>query len=374
MKTKSLFILPILATFLASCGFGGTHVINYDSTSLIPVDPQQPDSGDGYQKVSEFAFNLQDVKKTTETYGLSSKGDSKLLVVPVEFLDAPEWTSAKLEVLNRGFFGASGDTSWQSVASYYKASSYGNLNISGEVAPVFHINMTTAEASSYVQDDNPVPDTVVTSLFKEASAYNELRKAYDTDKDGYVDAVAFIYSNTPKSEKGYWAWVYWTDENRSTDLPNVNSYLWMSYSFFSGSKYAGYGSGIDSHTAIHEVGHLLGLDDYYLYQDDKYEQTFDPSGGIEMHSYNIGDDNIYSKFALGWVNPYYIKTEKSVTLKLRSSALYGDAIIINDSWNMNSMDEYLMIEYYTPQCMNEKDDLQSYSANTTKGTDRMYTT
>lgn len=374
MKTKSLFILPILATFLASCGFGGTHIINYDSTSLIPVDPQQPDSGDGYQKVSEFAFNLQDVKKTTETYGLSSKGDSKLLVVPVEFSDAPEWTSAKLEVLNRGFFGASGDTSWQSVASYYKASSYGNLNISGEVAPVFHIDMTTAEASSYVQDDNPVPDTVVTSLFKEASAYNELRKAYDTDEDGYVDAVAFIYSNTPKSEKGYWAWVYWTDENRSTDLPNVNSYLWMSYSFFSGSKYAGYGSGIDSHTAIHEVGHLLGLDDYYLYQDDKYEKTFDPSGGIEMHSYNIGDDNIYSKFALGWVNPYYVKTEKSVTLKLRSSALYGDAIIINDSWNMNSMDEYLMIEYYTPQGMNEKDAVQSYSANTTKGTDRMYTT
>ena len=32
-----------------------------------------------------------------------------------------------------------------------------------------------------------------------------------------------------------------------------------------------------------------------------------------------------------------------------------------------------MIEYYTPQGMNEKDANQSYSANTTKGTDRMYT-
>ena len=373
MNTKSLFILPILATFLASCGFGGTQIINYDSTSLIPIDPQQPDSGDGYQKISEFAYNLQDVKKTTETNGLSSTGDSKLLVVPVQFSNAPEWTNAKLEVIQRAFFGEAGETSWQSVASYYKTSSYGNLNISGEITPVFKLDVTMEEASSYVKDDNPSPDAVVTSYFKEDKNYDELRKKYDVDNDGYVDSIAFIYSNSPKSQNGYWAWVYWTDEGRSSELPNVNAYLWMSYSFFTGSRYAGYGSGIDAHTAIHEVGHLLGLDDYYLYQDDPYEKTFDPSGGIEMHSYNIGDDNIYSKFALGWVNPYYVKTEKSVSLKLRSSALYGDAIIINDSWNMNSMDEYLIIEYYTPQGMNEKDALQSYSPNTTSGTDKMYT-
>ena len=91
-----------------------------------------------------------------------------------------------------------------------------------------------------------------------------------------------------------------------------------------------------------------------------------------MHSYNIGDENIYSKFALGWVNPYYVKTDSSVTLELRSSAFYGDAIILNDSWNGNSMDEYIIIEYYTPQGMNEQDAKSAYKPNGDKA-NRMYT-
>ena len=376
MKKGWLLFAPILSLTMSGCGFGGTTIIHYDSTSAISIDPLQPDSGEGYKKINSFDFNLQDVKVTTGQHSLSSVGDSYLLVVPVEFSNAPKWSLSSLEVINKGFFGDASDTAWQSVSSFYRASSYGQLNIKGEVAKTLSIPLTVQEASAHKVDGKASPDEVAITYFNADSSYDELRKAYDTNGDGYIDSIAFVYSNQidyssdTEKDNGYWAWVYWNSERASTSLPVINSYLWMSYYFFTGSDYAGYGTDIDAHTAIHETGHLLGLDDYYQY--DK-EYKFDPSGGLEMHSFNIGDENIYSKLALGWVNPYYVKSSDSVTLSLRSSAIYGDAIIINDDWTGNSMDEYLIIEYYTPQGMNEKDSIFSYKPNRKQKTDKMFT-
>ena len=368
MKNRSLFILPLLTVFLCSCGLWGTTVIDYN-TSAPDIPARQPDEGDGYKKYSNFDFNLQDVKKTIGLNSLKSKGESALLVVPVKFSDGPNWTASKLDVVKKGFFGTQSEVSWQSVASFYYSASYGNLTIKGEVAHTLEVPVTISEASKHLSDGQAAPDELMLQYFDDDTSYDSLRKQYDVNKDGYIDSVVFVYSNDINSKAGYWAWVYWADYKASTTRPTVNSYLWMSYSFFTGSKYAGYESGIDSHTATHEVGHLLGLDDYYQYDDD---DKFDPSGAIEMHSYNIGDENIYSKFALGWVNPYYVKTDSSVTLELRSSAFYGDAIILNDSWNGNSMDEYIIIEYYTPQGMNEQDAKSAYKPNGDKA-NRMYT-
>ena len=363
MKNRFLFALPLLFT-LSSC-----VVVFYGSTSLEPISPYQDDKGEGYEKVSNFSFNLQNVKKTTKQIALDSTGDSTILVVPVQFSGSPSWTQSKISVVEKGFFGAASETSWQSVSSYYAASSYGKLNITGEVAPVLQMSITALQASQHLSDDDqPAPDELVVKAFESSASYNSYRKTHDKNGDGYVDSVVFVYSNEIDSDSGYWAWVYWNNSDKNAANPSVNSYLWMSYNFFTGSSYAAYGSGIDSHTAIHETGHLLGLDDYYQYDKNS---TFDPSGALEMQSFNIGDQNIYSKFALGWVNPYYVKTESEVTLKLRSSALYGDAILINDSWNHNSMDEYLIIEYYTPQGMNEKDARYRYTPNGKKA-NKMY--
>ncbi len=368
MKNRSLFILPLLTLFVSSCGLWGTTIIDYNN-SVPDIPPRQADEGDGYKKYSNFSFNLQDVKKTLGIHPLSSRGEAALLVVPVKFSDGPTWSSSRLDVVRKGFFGTPEEVSWQSVSSFYRSASYGNLNIKGEVAHVLSIPVSTSEAAQNIVDGNPAPDEFALNYFNADSSYDSFRKQYDTNKDGYIDSIVFVYSNEINSKKGYWAWVYWAKDNPSSSRPGVNSYLWMSYSFFTGSKYSGYENGIDAHTATHEVGHLLGLDDYYQYDSD---DKFDPSGAIEMHSYNIGDENIYSKFALGWVNPYYVSTDSSVTLELRSSAYYGDAIIINDTWNGNSMDEYIIIEYYTPQGMNEQDAKSIYKPNGDSA-NRMYT-
>ncbi len=142
--------------------------------------------------------------------------------------------------------------------------------------------------------------------------------------------------------------------------------MWLSYEFI----HEGYGNNaIDAHTFIHEMGHILGLDDYYCY--DSYEEGYggnypwNCAGELDMQSYNVGDHNIYSKFSLGWLEPKWIK--ESGEVKLRPSNQYGDAILLKDSWNGTIFDEYILIEFYTPEGLNEKDATSQYS-----GRDKMY--
>lgn len=339
-------VILALSAVLSSC-FGG----NPTSTSLSPF---QPDSGDGYKKVSNFSFTQRDVLKTTETISLNSIGEQKILVVPVQIGNAKEWTSEMIDNTNKAFFGKAEETGWESVSSFYEASSYGKLHISGEVAPVFKVPSVGLGE----------PDQIVVTQFENSTSYDTYRKSYDKDNDGYIDSVVFMYSSPINDSRGYWAWVYWGESDPSLTLPTVNTYMWCGYQFICDkdskqSRYAAYGEKVDAHTVIHETGHMLGLDDYYCYDD----RGWDPSGAIEMHSNNIGDENIFSKTLLGWTEPYYVKTDSSVSLTLRSSALYGDAIIINDSWNNSACDEYLIIEYYSPHGMNAKDAASRYPCN-----------
>lgn len=375
MKNKYLFILPLFATTLCGCNFFGTTIIYppkpYIPTHVDPISPFQEDEGKGYKKYYEFTHNLQTVNRTHGSIPLQSLDDTYLLIVPVQFSNGPAWNESTLDIVNKGFFGTYEDTGWESVKSFYEKSSYGKLTLHGEIAPVLKMNITTTAASKKLVDGKPAPDELVTDVFVNNPEYDSYRKKYDKDEDGFVDSVVFVYSNSIDSDKGYWAWVYWDNESPDEEVPSLNSYLWMSYNFFTGSNYCDPDIKIDCHTAIHETGHLFGLDDYYQYDEDN---KFDPSGGIEMHSYNIGDENIYSKFALGWVNPYYVKTDSSVTLTLRTSAFYGDAILINDYWNENSMDEYLIVEYYSPLGLNERDSNSEYKGNRGSDASRMYTT
>ena len=63
--------------------------------------------------------------------------------------------------------------------------------------------------------------------------------------------------------------------------------MWVSYDFVN-DKYLDFYNynKLDTHTFVHESGHLLGLNDYYCYDT---ENTWDPAGVLDMQSYNVGD-------------------------------------------------------------------------------------
>jgi len=72
-----------------------------------------------------------------------------------------------------------------------------------------------------------------------------------------------------------------------------------------------------------------------------------------MMDMNIGDHNAFSKMLLDWTTPYVI--QKPTTFKLHSFIKTGECIILTSSWNQTPMDEYLLLEFYTPTGINKKD-------------------
>lgn len=345
------------------------------TTSKGEITSNVPGSVDNYYKATDTKYTLKDINKGINWNTLNSTGNQKVLVVPVHFKSAASWTSAKLENLNNVFFGNANDTNWESVKTYFNKSSYGNLSISGEVySEVLEVNMTSTTFDSkyydyYYNNVGTVsydPGEYMGTLLHNSITDSNLLKEYDQDKDGYIDAVIYCYSNAYSYDDTsvFWAWVSGAYLDANVNKPTTNIHVWVSYEFIN-DTYQSYGAptGLDGHTFIHEMGHILGLDDYYCYDTSN---KWDPAGALDMQSYNIGDHNIYSKFSLGWVDPYVVTGDADI--KLRSSALYGDAILIKNDWNGTIFDEYILIEYYTPEGLNEQDSLYGFG-----GRDKMFT-
>lgn len=128
-------------------------------------------------------------------------------------------------------------------------------------------------------------------------------------------------------------------------------YSWVNYNFLFQNK----GRLPDTHVLIHETGHLLGLKDYY--SEDEDEQYF-ATAKFDMMDMNIGDHNAFSKMLLDWTTPYVI--QKPTTFKLHSFIKTGECIILTSSWNQTPMDEYLLLEFYTPTGINKKTFLDGF--------------
>lgn len=311
----------------------------------------------GYYKAESLRYTVKDAQDSMGYYSLNTTGRQKLLVVPVQLRGATQWTSNMLSRLETAFFGTSDETNyWESVSSYYSKSSYEKLTLEGEVIDPIQLNYSASQLSSYNRITDIISDYIVPAFDQQVD--NQIKQEYDQDKDSYIDATIFVYSN-PYDGDAFWAWVwYLQDQNASISNPSVGNYMWASYEFMNDSGT----NRIDAHTYIHETGHLLGSDDFYSNED------YDPVGDLEMQSYNVGDMGAFSKFQFGWSTPYVIDGSRDVVeLTIGTSSLYSDAILINDNWNGSSLDEYILIEYYTPTQNNQLDSVTAYNGS------RMYT-
>jgi hypothetical protein len=114
---------------------------------------------------------------------------------------------------------------------------------------------------------------------------------------------------------------------------------------------------IDAHVYIHEVGHLLGLLDYYSY--DRSQGDWGPTGALDMMDFNIGDHNGFSKMALGWIPPSFMIQPGTVVLP--SIANQPSLLMLTKLIPTTMMDEYILIEFYQPIGLNQNDSQASFS-------------
>lgn len=319
----------------------------------------------GYYKATQQSLSYRDVRYSYLFKDIPSSGDCKLLVVPVKFKDSTlaQTYGGDDNVKNdieKVFFGEKEETGWESLKSFYKKSSYGQLNISGKVTDWFTLDMNFLEADSLPQETYIDPTVyIVREVGKWYAENYDDASEYDLNKDGYIDAIWMVYDWEAKNDYVIdWAHCYWdyiNPEKGTIENPIPYTFGWASIQFMYEGGYLDEKGNplVDSHTFIHETGHLLGLEDYY-----DYNHTHSYAGGLDMMDYNIGDHTSLSKYLLNWTNPYVVTDSCEITIN--SFTETGDMILVKDNWNHSSMDEYLLIEFYTPTGLNEIDSLNSY--------------
>ena len=364
---KKRFLLFISLLTLSSCSlsledFFPSIEFPFLSSSSTTSFTASKEFGDNYYQPDKLKYTLQDINSQVNWVTSESVGNQKMLIVPVQLSSGTSWTTTMLNTIDDVFFGESSDTTFESVQSYFLKSSYNTLNIGGAVTDVFKSKYTKSDIVNATKNKITCSDLIAEEFYNSSNA--SLLKEYDVNKDGFVDNCVFIYSNNYASgssskaeQNSFWAWCTYYDYQSNSTKPSINNYMWASYNFIN-DGYSFYNNNKpDAHTFIHETGHMLGLDDYYDYDSNS---TISPAGCLDMMDYNIGDHNAYSKYLLGWIEPTYVT--KDVTLTIDSFESSGDSIIVPASLlnDKSPLDEYLIIEYYTPTGLNESDSKNKY--------------
>lgn len=233
--------------------------------------------------VQTFDSSVPDDRKT-----MPVEGGIKLLVVRVEFADV-KFESEKIyaqEQLEAMVNSEEDPTKevypYESLAAYYKRSSYDKLQLSGDV----YSYTLSQDRAKYKNKDEDLIKEVLQGLDGQID-FSE----YDCDGDGVMEGV---YINFAGENTG-WGSTWWSHMSRIEEPGyEVDGIRPNGYIFLETAESEIWGNA----TLIHETGHMLGLPDYYSYEDNKFENgiaTFD------MMNNNAGDHNGFSKWLLGWL-------------------------------------------------------------------------
>ena len=413
MKKRSLLLIAIPLFALVSCSGNSTpiedviYLTNKDSgTATIKIfkdeaatskeryiSPKNVKVSMTYNDLSGWLSNNENV--------CPSVGDVNLLVIPVHLPGSSFNTPEVKEDIEKVFFGKDdSDNGYMSLSEYYYESSFGKLNFQGFVTDWFDVTKYT-NIKSLDDITMGTAGTIVTEILREATewafdTYDSLnRKDYDQNNDGSIDGIWLVYDHynyfnqfliEPDSSEGdlneaFWNYTSWDwyGDSPNLDVPTTSGFSWASFDQIY-SAYAEYNESnvpdftnldsipLDSHTFIHETGHLLGLDD--LYTSDGRS----PTGRSTMMDQNIGDLDPYSKLVLGWVTPYVVYGSSEILL---TQNMYDDHSVIvipsnyeeisteienlsdeekeNYIYEFNPFSEYLIVDLYSPLGLNYKD-------------------
>lgn len=429
IKKKALITtVSLLSLLLTSCGQRANSG-NGSNTGDIQVDTDTSGlatvriyKNNDYSSNGRFVpadkvdleLNYNDLSGTLSNNKsvMPSLGDANLLVIPVHLPGGNEYKTDKVKSdIEKVFFGDKDDSSlgFKSVKQYYNEASYGKFNLSGTVTDWF-------DATTLVSDVKDITSgtegTIVNKILRGAvdwagSSQGINLKDFDNNEDGNIDGVYLVYDHLDWTTENYiqhesnpqfdsstlnqafWNFTYWDFYSESkNDKPSTSGFSWSSFDMM----YTSYCERnkndtpdlsdlskikLDSHTFIHEFGHLLGLEDYYSSSDSSYH----PAGESTMMDQNIGDLDSYSKMLLGWVTPYVVYGTSEITITNVSKNSGNSVIVIPSNYaeisqsvedaikgnridkfryTFNPFSEYLMIDLYTPDGNNEQDTYGPY--------------
>ena len=283
-------------------------------------------------------------------------GEPTMLVIPVN-LKEDNKTDEIYNNIKTAFAGTEEETGWESVQSFYYKSSYEQLNIKFEFTDWF----TPAHDIQYYEnvEDGYGDEEILKEALNHFDSTIDFSK-YDYDEDSFIDNIWVVY-NCPvdyTNTEFWWAWQTKVQDDVKFDGKTLCRYGWAGTDFMDPSKeeqsYDTTNIKVDAHTFIHESGHIMGLEDYYDY-DEENGPVNRGLFGADMMDYNIGDHCSFNKISLGWIDPILVSGNGKKEFTLGSFTTTGDVLLLANHDVESIWDEYFLIEFYTNDGLNKND-------------------
>ena len=178
---------------------------------------------------------------------------------------------------------------------------------------------------------------------------------FDADHDNPIDAILFCVPRS-SDEQEWWPCAggfggnYWM----KVDGMNIGHVITGNAAIKSDSDYSNYVS-----TYLHEMGHCMGLPDYYLYDVEDFEGMHG-SAGYDLMDEAYSDFSSVSKLMLGWYREDQIqvydpsKGEQTFTLRNGQSDEGNCLIIPRGTLDSQYKSEYFILEYTTLDANNSQ--------------------
>ena len=273
-----------------------------------------------------------------------STGDCKMLSIFVEFADTKYSRALPIENVRQELFGnSSGNDVYGSISDWYERASYGNLHIEGDA----YYYTLPGNMTDYMNDDRNFEGFVMEVLSGLDAQINYAD--YDANRDGIIDCISIgvPLDYATDAQKEYW-WgctgTWWSNPNFALDGIQLNKYIILDVSPYTDTmEYL-------KTVLTHEMGHSLGLPDYYLYEAGDDWEAYHGDAGFERMDDSIGDFSSFSKLMYGWLREdevqWYSGGTQSFTLK--DSSTQGSCLILPISSGVGDItSEYFLVEYVT---------------------------
>lgn len=282
-----------------------------------------------------------------DLYGsMPSQNDAKMVIFYVDFPDCPYKYEPSVAEIEKAAFGVE-DTEnknypFESMSAFYNRSSKGSMKLTGKV-----LRYTAKENKSAYEGDiyhiNIINE--VLEAFRDSEDFTQ----FDGNKDNIIDTV-LISVPTEAGDTNWWpaAGQYGGSSDLTVDGMSVGHVIVGNAQIDSKTDCKNFTS-----SYLHEMGHCMGLPDYYLYNAGKDFEGLHGSGGYEMMDETNADFSAVSKLMLGWFKKeqvtIYDHATKTQTFTLSNAQKAdGNCVIIPcGKLENNYYSEFLIVEYTT---------------------------